>query len=63
MPMLENGLRPKAQIEEQLNLALEHTSEGKTTRYRSMSYEDGVQAALAWVVAESEDEPMEVEGA
>lgn len=48
------------EVEEQINRAWESISEG-TTRYRSMTFEQGVQAALSWVKGDSEDPPIEDE--
>lgn len=31
---------------------------GGSPKYPGMSYEDGVRDALAWVIGESDDEPM-----
>lgn len=51
--------RTDAEIDDQMNLALESQDNG--TRWPGMSYEDGVDAALRWVTGQSEDKPMEDE--
>lgn len=46
-------------IQEQHTEALVVTSEGRS-QYPGMSYEQGVRDALAWVLGEREEPPMEV---
>jgi len=50
--------RSGQQINDVLNAASE-SEEAGTTRWRGMTYEQGVSAALRWVLGESEDNPME----
>ena len=44
-------------VEQQYDEAIVWTSEGRT-QYPSSTYEDGVAAALSWVLGESEDPPI-----
>ena len=44
-------------IEDQLELACEQLEDG--TRWPGMSYEDGVDAALRWVLGYTDDKPMD----
>jgi hypothetical protein len=50
--------RTDQEIDEQRNAASEALDEGGS-KWPGMSYEQGVQNALAWVVGDSEDLPME----
>ena len=47
------------QIEEQWDKASEVAMGALPSRYPGMSYEEGVEAALAWVTGNSDDAPME----
>lgn len=49
--------RTEEEIEEQVSRAYEQIEKG-TTRYRGMTYEQGVQEALDWVTGVTEDEPL-----
>ena len=51
-------MREHQQIEDQMMEASIVASEGRT-QYPAMSYEEGVRDALAWVIEESDDAPME----
>lgn len=51
-------MRSQREIDEQLNLAADQTMEG-STKFPSMTYEDGVEYALRWVTGQSNDAPME----
>jgi hypothetical protein len=48
--------RSDDEVNEQLNLAAEGMDKG--TRWAGMSYEQGVDAALHWVLGHSDDKPM-----
>lgn len=50
--------RSKAKILDQLDLATKSEIEGRSM-WPGMSYEEGVSAALRWVLGEADDEPME----
>jgi hypothetical protein len=49
--------RTQAEIDEQLNEAAEGVDGG--TKWPGMSYEDGVQNALLWVIGAASTPPME----
>lgn len=49
-------MRTTAEIEIQIGLARDSFEEG--SRYPGMSYEQGVEDALMWVIGQSDDEPM-----
>jgi len=51
--------RTKSEIEEQLNKALDALDTG--SKYPGMSYEEGVSAALDWVIGNIDDRPMDDE--
>lgn len=48
----------KDDIEQQHTEALVWTSEGRT-QYPGSSYEDGVKAALGWVLGEEDEAPIQ----
>jgi hypothetical protein len=50
-------MRPQAEVDEQLNLAVEGVNNG--SRWPGMSYEQGVEAALEWATGQTEDKPTE----
>jgi len=49
----------KKQIEDQLAQAIDASANG--SKWPGMSYEEGVAAALRWVLGESDEKPMEDE--
>jgi hypothetical protein len=53
-------LKSKKEIEDQMYKAQSWTSEGNTD-VKGMSYEEGVEAALRWVLGEESEEPVENE--
>ena len=50
--------RTKQEIEMQLDEAIAQVAEDSTL-YPAMTYEQGVEAALRWILGETEDPPME----
>lgn len=50
--------RETKEVEEVRDTALLSTSEG-TTRYPGMTYEEGVEAALSWVLDDRDTNPLE----
>lgn len=58
--MTDLGQIPE-EIEEQFNEALALEAEGQNP-YPGSNYIDGVKAALAWVLGESDDPPIELKG-
>jgi hypothetical protein len=50
-------VRTTEEIEDQIELAVEGIEHG--SKFRGMSYEDGVKYALEWVTGQSDDKPME----
>jgi hypothetical protein len=50
--------RTEQEIREQMDEAGVLTCESKT-KVPGMSYEEGVEAALRWVLGESDDKPMD----
>jgi hypothetical protein len=52
--------RTDKEIDEQLNVASEHINDG-TVAWPGMSYEQGVQNALDWVLGNNDDPPMDDE--
>lgn len=50
-------MRPQAEIDEQLNLALDSEEAGRS-RWPGMTYEQGVEAAIRWVTGQVDDKPM-----
>lgn len=50
--------RDKEDIEAQHSEALVWTADG-ATQFPAMSYEDGVAAALGWILGETDDGPMD----
>ena len=46
-----------ADIQKQYDEAIARSIE--SSRYPASSYEDGVKATLAWIVGDSDDEPIE----
>lgn len=53
-------LKPTNDIENQLYKAKSWTMDGDTA-VSGMTYEEGVEAALEWVLGEEENEPIEAE--
>lgn len=53
-------MRSQEEIEAQFEEAVAITAEGRS-QYPGMTYEQGVRDAMAWVLEESDDAPMEVE--
>ncbi len=51
-------MRPQAEIDEQLNRALESEEAGRS-KWPGMTYEQGVEAAIRWMSGQVEDKPME----
>lgn len=51
-------MRRQEEIFDQLDLAVESEIEGRS-KWPSMTYEEGVSAALRWVIGETDDKPME----
>ena len=52
-------MKQQREIEDMLDAACDATV-GGTTMFRSMTYEDGVRAALEWVLDDDDDEsPLE----
>ena len=49
-------VRTEDEINEQRNLAIEGVDSG--SKWPGMSYEQGVEAALAWLLGDSDDAPM-----
>ena len=49
-------MRTQAEIDEQMNLALEGVDQG--SQWPGMSYEQGVEAALRWVTEATDEAPM-----
>lgn len=47
-----------SQIEDVRDLALDYTTENRT-KFPGMTYEEGVEAALSWVMGESSENPLE----
>jgi hypothetical protein len=52
--------RTDAEIERVINEASEYEEEGRS-RWRGMSYESGVLAALRWLFGEVDENPMDDE--
>lgn len=52
-------MRTRKQIEDQQEKALQSRDDGG--KYHGLSYEDGVEAALAWALEDSDELPMEEE--
>ena len=52
-------MRSKAEIEDQLNKAMDVIHDPDERGAWGMSYEEGVQAALDWVVENIEEGPMD----
>ena len=50
-------MRRTSDIREQEARATDSVCEG-TSRWPGMTYEEGVQAALLWILAETDDPPM-----
>ena len=50
-------VRTQEEIDEQLNLAMEQSEQGKS-KFPGMSYEEGVSEALQWVTGRQEQRPM-----
>jgi len=51
-------MRSKDDIEEQIAQALD-SKEENGSKFPGMSYEDGVESALMWVIEERDETPME----
>lgn len=49
---------PDEAIDNVLNLASEQEEKG-STQWSGMTYEQGVKAAILWIVGDSRDNPME----
>lgn len=49
--------RTRQEIDEQIGLALEQIEKGHS-KYFGMTYEEGVDNALRWVLGDSNDAPM-----
>ena len=47
-----------SQIEDARNDALDYTMENRT-KFPGMTYEEGIEAALAWVMGDRDEHPME----
>jgi hypothetical protein len=52
--------RTDDEVDAQLNLAMESANSGRS-RWPGMSYEQGVDAAIRWLIGDVEDPPMEDE--
>lgn len=53
-------MRSKDEIEDQVALAVDSKDQnGAAGKWPGMSFEDGVEAALMWVIGEREETPME----
>jgi len=50
--------RTQEEIDTVLNEAVEQEAQGKT-KWRGMTYEQGVSAAIRWLLGETDDNPME----
>ena len=50
-------MRTKNEIHEQIDIATEKQERGEG--FSGMSYEDGVKAALEWVMGITDDKPMD----
>lgn len=50
--------RTESEIREQIHKALDNMDEGSSI-FPGLTYEDGVQASLDWVLGEQDEEPME----
>lgn len=50
--------RTQAEIDEQLNLAADQEMEGRS-KFPSMKYEEGVSAAIRWLIGDENDAPMD----
>lgn len=56
-------MRTEDEIRDQMNEAADNAShQGKPSKWPDMSYEDGVMAALGWVLDEDESPPMSDDG-
>jgi hypothetical protein len=56
---MSKASRPtQAMIDDVLNECMEHEDKG-TTKFRGMTYEQGVQNGIRWVLGEVFDHPME----
>jgi hypothetical protein len=56
--MMRNYERDPADAEKMMDEAMSLEAEGKNP-YPNSTYVSGVKAALAWVLGESDDEPLE----
>jgi hypothetical protein len=52
-------MRSKEEIEEQVAQVVDQKDSGNGSKFPGMDYEDGVEAALMWVMEEREETPME----
>lgn len=53
-------MRSKEEIEDQVAASVDSKDEnGAAGKWPGMSYEDGVEAALMWVLEERDEAPME----
>jgi hypothetical protein len=59
MRKLVDNMRPEEEIEEQFEEAMTLVAEG-VNPYPGSNYVEGVKAALAWVLAEADDPPLEL---
>ncbi len=48
-------MRTKKEIDEQIDMVID----GDVSKFPGMAYEEGVRAALEWVVEDTEDKPMD----
>lgn len=51
-------LRDDEVIEEEFNEVLGYNADNSSSRYPAMTYEKGVEAALAWVLGERDEPPF-----
>ena len=49
-------VRTKEEIDEVMNLSFEQIEHG--TKWHGMTYEEGVRAAIEWILGETDDNPM-----
>lgn len=53
--------RSNEEIDEALGICIDAEAEG-TSQYPGMTYEDGVKAALEWVIGETDEPPFDEMG-
>lgn len=51
-------MRDQAEIDDVLNKCFEHINQG-TTKFRGMTYEQGVDEMYQWLTGQSDDNPMD----